>query len=79
MPLNKYPLTDDQKKRLENDYVYHSPKDDQPERYQYLREAAKFFAIAILQNTPSSREQSVALTLLEQVTFEANAAIARNE
>ena len=77
--LNKYPLTDEQKKRLDNDFTYHAPKDDQPERYHHLREGAKYFAMMILQNTPPSREQSVALTLLEQVTFEANAAIARNE
>lgn len=77
--LNRYPLTEEQTKRLNNDYTYHAPKDDQQERYVFLRSAAKYFALAILQNTPPSREQSVALTLLEQVTFEANAAIARNE
>jgi hypothetical protein len=65
--------------RLDNDFSYHPPKDDQPERYNHIREVAHDFAVIIVENTPPSREQSVALTLLEQVVMEANAAIARNE
>lgn len=64
---------------LENRFTYHPPKEGQPERYTELREAAKAFARLIVANTPSSREQSLALTNLEQATFWANAAIARNE
>lgn len=40
---------------------------------------AKELAYMICQNTPTSREQSLALTNLEQAIFWANAAIARNE
>jgi len=36
-------------------------------------------AIDIIQNTPPSREQSLAITHLEEAIFYANAAIARNE
>ncbi len=40
---------------------------------------AKEFALFIVENTPSSREQSLALTALEESVFWTNAAIARNE
>jgi len=77
--LNKYPVTPEVLNRLDNDYKYHAPINDQQERYVFIRESAKHLAVVIVQNTPVSREQSVALTLLEQAVFEANAAIARNE
>lgn len=77
--INKYPLTDAMRERLDNDYQYHAPMGDQQERYILLRNEGKHLAIAIVQNTPVSREQSVALTLLDQLLMMANAAIARNE
>lgn len=77
--INKYALTEAMAVRLENDYKYHAPKDDQQERYVLIRETAKTLARIICQNTPASREQSVALTDLEKVVMTANSAIARNE
>lgn len=74
-----YVMDDKTKKRLDNDYSYHAPKDHQAERYVTIRDTAKTLAVTIVTLTPPSREQSVALTLLEQVVMEANAAIARNE
>jgi len=65
--------------QIENNFTYHSPKDDQNERYILLRNSAKNLAINILERTPQSREQSLALTKLEESIFWANAAIARNE
>ena len=64
---------------IENRFTHHSPFGDQTERYQEIRELAKKFAYMILEKTPDSREQSLALTNLEQAVFWANAAIARNE
>jgi hypothetical protein len=64
---------------LENNFVYHSPKEGQPEKYQQIREKAKELAYLIKELTPESREQSVSLTELETSVFWANAAIARNE
>lgn len=64
---------------LDNRFTYHPPKEGQPERYVKIREAARQLAQTIVELTPQSREQSVALTNLEQATFWANAAIARNE
>lgn len=66
-------------KRVNNDFVYHAPHGDQIERYAALREAGKFLAIMIIDCTPISREQSLALTNLEQAIMFANASIARNE
>jgi hypothetical protein len=60
-------------------FTYHKPKGDQPERYLLMRQDAKRLAEWIVQYTPESREQALALTHLEEVVFWANAAIARRE
>ena len=75
----KYPLSDEQEARLDRDYTYHAPKNDQPQRYEEIRSSAKWLARMIMENTPVSREQSLALTHLDEVVMNANAAIARNE
>ena len=62
-----------------NIFTYHPPFGDQADRYTRLRGYGKNLAIQITVNTPKSREQSLALTNLEQALFWANAAIARNE
>lgn len=68
-------LSDD----LKNRFIYHAPKGDQVERYQLLRDAGLGLAALIVHNSPPSREQSLALTKLEEALFWANAGIARNE
>lgn len=65
--------------RINNDFVYHAPFGDQVARYAAIREYGRQMAIQIVQDTPVSREQSIALTHLENAIFYANAAIARNE
>ena len=65
--------------QVENNFTYHPPKEGQPEKYAAIRDAAKEFALLILRLTPSSREQSLALTSLEESVFWANGSIARNE
>ena len=64
---------------LENRFTYHPPKDGQNDRYELVRRLALQTARAIVAHTPVSREQSLAITHLEEVVFWANAAIARNE
>lgn len=66
-------------KMLDNNFTYHAPKGNQPNRYVMIRDKAKELAELIVENTPTSREQSLALTNLEQAIFWANASIARNE
>jgi hypothetical protein len=65
--------------QIENNFKYHSPKEGQPEKYVAIREKAKELAYLIEELCPPSREQSVAMTNLEQCTFWANASIARGE
>lgn len=77
--MSKYLITDEKRAQLENSYTYHAPKEDQPERYVLIREAAKTFALVILENSPTSREQSIAMTDLEKVVTMVNKAIACNE
>lgn len=67
------------KTRAANDFTYHPPFGDQVERYAEIRAKILELAEFIIDKTPVSREQSLALTSLEQVMFNANAAIARNE
>jgi hypothetical protein len=65
--------------QIETAFTYHPPQPGQAERYKLLRDKAHELAVLVTQETPPSREQSQALTNLEQVIMWANAAIARNE
>lgn len=69
----------DKQAQVEQTFTYHPPKPGQPERYMRIREKAKEFALLIIELTPISREQSLALTNLEYTVMMANAAIARHE
>jgi hypothetical protein len=64
---------------VNNVFTYHSPVGDQPQRYEAIRASARELATKIQALTPISREQSVALTNLQQAVMWANAAIAINE
>lgn len=64
---------------IENNFTYHPPKPGQPEKYTAIRDKAKELALLIDKEVPKSREQSLALTNLEQAVFWANAGIARND
>lgn len=65
--------------RIEDDFTYHAPKGDQPEKYVRIRQCAKGLARLITELCPQGRERSTALTKLEEATFWANAAIARKK
>ena len=60
-------------------FAHHKPIGSQVERCQQLRELGHALAIEILNETPPSREQSIALTKLEESIMWASQAIARNE
>lgn len=74
----KYQIDSKMMTRLDNDFT-HAPFGDQIERYAKIRDFAKTFAVIICENTPPSREQSLALTHLDIVVMASNAAIAKNE
>lgn len=58
-------------------FTYHPPKEGQPEKYEKLRALTRDLALAITIEVPDSREQSLAITHLEQAVMWANAGIAR--
>ena len=64
---------------LEKRFTYHTPKNDQPERYEVIRGHIRELAILLGSLCPESRELSLAYTKLEEASFWANASIARNE
>jgi len=64
---------------LDQRFTYHSPKEDQPERYEKIRNRGRKFADLINEFCPESREKSLAITKLEEAVMWANASIARNE
>lgn len=57
----------------------HKPTDEATKKMETLRELAKDFAEGIIKLGPIGREQSLALTHLEESLFYANASIARTE
>lgn len=74
-----YPKSVRVRQQIEKSFNYHAPHGDQPARYVTIRAAALELADIIATLTPESREQSNALTRLDEVVMHANAAIARNE
>ncbi len=64
---------------IEKVFTHFAPQGDQASRYEQLREYGKAFAYVIERLTPQSREQSLALTKLQEVVMFANSAIAINE
>lgn len=63
--------------RVVNDFTYHPPTADQVPVYEEIRTRGREFALFLLDVTPPSRDQSLALTALEEAVFRANAAVAR--
>lgn len=64
---------------IEKRFTAHPVNEKQVARMENLRSLAQEFAMTIVDDTPESREQSLALTHLEEAMFWANAAISRRE
>lgn len=79
MSTPKYSPDSQAKKDLKRRFTHHLPGGDQLDRYNSIRGRAASLARYILHMTPTSREQSLAITKLEEAVMWANAAIARNE
>ena len=77
--VSKYVQSEDDTSKIEKIFTFHPVFGDQRERYEYLRHRAKELALSILSFTPKSREQSLAITALQDAVMWANAAIAINE
>lgn len=74
-----YTVSERMMDRLDNDFTFHPPFGDQVVRYEDIRREAKEFAWFLSARCPESRELSRALSALDDVVFNANASIARNE
>jgi hypothetical protein len=74
-----YDVTESRRAQIESVFSYHPVQPGQKERYEALRAEAREFALMIAAMTPTSREQSLALTALQEAVMYANAAIAINE
>jgi len=74
-----YTPSEDKLKQVETSFTYHAPKGTQQERYVSLRDDAKALAVDILHAVPPGREQSLAITKLEEAIMWANKGIACNE
>lgn len=61
---------------IENWFTYHSPDAKQQQQYATIRNYAKTLAIAIINNTPPSADQTAAIRKLRECVMTANAAIA---
>ena len=70
-------LTDEQKNQVVDRFESHNVDSASIEKMNMIRERAVELASAILLLAPVGREQSLALTNLEQTVFWANAGIAR--
>ena len=64
---------------IDNIFTYHPPKNDQPERYEILRNEAKKLAHLINDKCPDSAEKTIAIRKLQECIMNANASIAINE
>lgn len=53
-------------KRLNRSLTNHTPTPEQVNRIELLRDVAQAFGVAVIENTPESREQSLAITNLEE-------------
>lgn len=62
--------------KLPEIFKYHSPKGDQPKKYEMIRGKALELAELIVQETPTSADQTAAIRLLREAVMTANAAIA---
>jgi hypothetical protein len=63
---------------LDEIFTYHPPTEEQVVQYGSIRRAARAFALAILESTPPSPDQTVAIRKVREAVMVANASIALN-
>ena len=77
--MSKYPISNEDRERIEKSFTYHPPVEGQAPRYMEIRALGRALAENIIESCPRSRERALALTKVEEAVMWANAAIARNE
>ena len=71
-------MTDKTRQQIEKAFTYHPPKPEQQPIYVEARDRVKAVAQFFADNSPDSRELSLALTKLEEAVMHFNAGVARN-
>jgi hypothetical protein len=71
------PSKENMHKEVEVRFTYHTPTEEQIQIMANMRDRCKLLAHFIVENSPVSREQSLALTALEDVCFNFNAGVVR--
>lgn len=64
------------KEVLDEIFTYHAPRPDQLPKYAAVRDAARVFAGVLIENTPASADQTVAIRKLRELVMSANQSIA---
>lgn len=62
--------------KLDNWFTHHPPSSCDVKKYKIIRDAGKYFANIILENTPPSADQSDAIRKVREAVMTANASIA---
>ncbi len=66
------------KEQLAKRFMHHKPSAEVGDKMSDIRQSCCTLAQQIVNTTPEGREQSLAITKLEEVMFWANAALARS-
>ena len=74
--IGKRELGNDYNVEIDNWFSYHSPVDDQPRKYERIREAGKVLAYAIIRECPKSADSRAAIRKVREAVMTANASIA---
>ena len=69
-------MTDDESRQIDNWFMHHTPTADDVMRYMRIRDAAKVFATAIMDDCPPSADRSAAMRQVREAAMMANASIA---
>lgn len=62
--------------QLKNWFTYHSPSPEQLPKYQAIRDAGLALASVIVDNTPYSHDQVIAIDKVREAVMRANVSIA---
>ena len=61
---------------LDHIFTYHAPTPEKLEQYKKIRDAAKDFALVVLENTPPGADLSTCMRRIRETVMTANAAVA---
>ena len=74
-----YIISKTNNKKIEDNFSYHKPNNEQISKYSNIRDCAKKLAYEIEKTVPAGREKALAMTKLEECSMWSNAGIAREQ